>query len=120
MRNPLSVKANGMTNMSKTRADVDSNSSSTMPTAYKTRKSRVSIALSCDVDTERKVPPKMKWAPARSWHFRIVRPSSSRTTLRPRETTRSMKKDSEFRPASRIATTKRKTVDVVPFPWALR
>jgi hypothetical protein len=31
-----------------------------------------------------------------------------------------MKKEREFLPASRIATTKRKTVDTVPFPCALR
>ena len=36
MRNPLNVNANGTTKMSSTRAEVDSNSSSTMPTAYRT------------------------------------------------------------------------------------
>jgi hypothetical protein len=35
-RNPLSVKANGIMNISKMRADVDSNSNSTMPMEYNT------------------------------------------------------------------------------------
>jgi hypothetical protein len=35
-RKPLRVKAKGMININKTKADVDSSSSSTMPTAYRT------------------------------------------------------------------------------------
>jgi len=44
MRKPLNVNARGITNRSKTRADVDSNSNSTMPTAYSTDHLSVSDA----------------------------------------------------------------------------
>jgi hypothetical protein len=36
IKNPLNVNARGMTKSSSTRADVDSSSNSTMPTAYRT------------------------------------------------------------------------------------
>jgi len=62
----------------------------------------------------------MKWEIDRIWALRIVDPRLSRTTLKPRETTKRRKKEREFLPASRIATTKRKIVDAVPFPCALR
>ena len=48
--------------------------------------------------------PKMKWRAVSALHFNIVRPSDSRTTLKPNDTTRSIKNDMELRPASRIAT----------------
>lgn len=101
-RNPLSVNARGITNNNRTSADVDSNSSSTIPIAYKTLKRKIS-----PVSIKAKkiyILPNMKWATARAWHLSIVRPSDSLTTLSPRETTRSIKKDMEFRPASRMAT----------------
>lgn len=41
-RNPLSVNARGITNNNRTSADVDSNSSSTIPIAYKTLKRKIS------------------------------------------------------------------------------
>jgi hypothetical protein len=44
MRNALKVKASGTTKKSNTRAEVDSNSSSTMPTAYRTKET---IQLKC-------------------------------------------------------------------------
>ena len=48
--------------------------------------------------------PKRKWVPAKIWHFSIVRPKDSLTTLNPMATTSSMKNDMEALPASRIET----------------
>lgn len=102
-RKPLRVNANGITNMSRTRAEVDSSSSSTIPTAYRT----VLYYQQMPLGGKKKppnAPPKTKCAPASNWHFSIVRPRDSRTTLRPNATTSNMKKDNAFRPASRMAT----------------
>ena len=91
-----------MINISKTKADVDSSSSSTMPTAYRTL--YVTFSQIARKSDNPRIPPKRKCAPASNWHLSIVRPRDSRTTLRPRDTTSSMKKDKAFLPASKMAT----------------
>ena len=57
MRNALNVNARGTTKRSSTRAEVDSNSSSTMPTAYRTKETSQLNAAPCKGEVQ---PPKMK------------------------------------------------------------
>jgi hypothetical protein len=57
MRKALNVNARGTTKRSSTRAEVDSNSSSTMPTAYRTKE--ISQLNAAPYKREAQ-PPKMK------------------------------------------------------------
>jgi hypothetical protein len=58
-RNPLSVKANGIMNISKMTADVDSNSNSTMPMEYSTGTNIQSGSNKIEVDKSRTSEKKM-------------------------------------------------------------
>ena len=63
--------------------------------------------VSLEVLRKRRVldtPPKMKCATAKIWHRSIMRPNDSLTTLKPRDTIKSRKKERALRPASRMAT----------------
>ena len=101
-----SASERGITKSNSTKAEVDSSSNSTMPTAYRTEWSK----LSQEVREVRHItrwgnaPPKMKCATASNWQRSIVLPRDSRTTLKPKATIKSRKNESALRPASRIAT----------------
>lgn len=63
-RKPESVNASGITNIRSTNADVDSSSSSTIPTAYKTGHHQRLNQVSSK--GKKRLPPKTKWAPVKS------------------------------------------------------